>query len=109
MARFFQIIITFFLAFSLIGCKKEKTDVGSVPPAWFLYSNQWAFTGKISDSSVLWKYGVFEFQGGGEALNIGSIGQPLKYLTFWLTANVPLTTRFEINKINTNFIFYQLK
>jgi hypothetical protein len=97
MNKFLQILIASFLAYSLISCKREKFEVGSGVPAWFLFSNQLTFNGKIADSTVLWRYGVFEFQSSQGVINVGSIDQPRKYLTFSLTSNADLTTRFEIN------------
>lgn len=89
-----HLVIPFVLGFCLIACKKDKHEEGDFT---FLFSNQMMFSGKIADSSVLWKYGAFEFQRGSGVLNIGADPLQPKYLTFWLTSNADLTTRFEIN------------
>ena len=70
MKKLLLILAILFLAYSLPSCKKDKDVVISGPPAWFLYSNQMAFTGKVADSSVTWRFGVFEFQRGQGAINV---------------------------------------
>lgn len=94
MKKLLQPLIALLLTSCLLCCKKESnTSVPEAPP-WFLYSKQILFSGNVSDSTLLWKYGVFGFQ---KAAGIIRFGQQHRYLTFSLTSNADLTTRFEIN------------
>lgn len=99
MTRTFHFLLAVLFLFFLQGCKKDSDDLISHKPddSFFLNSTQYMFGGTISDSSVLWRYGVYEFQRGNTSTPFGNNEQLEKSLTFWLTSNEDLTTRFEIN------------
>ena len=97
MSKFLQTLIALFFALCSMSCKKGQEQVGSEAPPWFLFSKQMVFSGTVADSTVFWRFGVFEFQRGSGILNAGSTSPLHKYLKFWLTSNADLTTRFEIN------------
>jgi len=75
-----------------IGCKKEQTDTIEDYSA-FLNQKQNIFLGTISDSSLVWRYGLYEFQRGYMSR---PLGDTRKSLGFWLVSNKDLTTRISI-------------
>lgn len=80
------------------GCKKESTEV-VVEEDFnaFMASRDFIFTGKISDSTVFWRFGSFEFQRAHSSHHI-AIGESAgKFLSFSLTANYDLSTGFYIS------------
>ena len=76
-----------------IGCKKEKIASTNEDYSAFLNQKQNVFLGTIGDSSVTWRYGVYEFQRGYMSI---PLGDTRKSLGFWLVSNNDLTTRITI-------------
>ena len=81
----------------LQNCKKGS-DAPTTPNEdnSFLNTTNYMFRGTFPDSSFLWKYGVFDFQRGAGAINLGSNENNIKSLTFDLVANWDLSTRIDI-------------
>lgn len=100
-SRLHQFPVPIFLLTLLffVGCKKESDKTTEVNKDYtaFLGSRTFMFGGNLGDSSVLWRYGVYEFQRGNSAPPFGNNEQPDKSLLFWLTSSNDYTTRFEIN------------
>ena len=76
-----------------IGCKKEKIASASEDYSAFLSQKQNVFLGTIGDSSVTWRYGVYEFQRGYMSIPLSGTS---KSLGFSLVSNKDLTTRITI-------------
>ena len=80
------------------GCKKEDADYTSPKEEYtnFLNTRNYFFSGTLPDSTVLWKYGVDEFQGGASSYPVGTDDQAQKSLSFDLVSNNDLSTSLEI-------------
>lgn len=96
MNKLISLIIFSSLSVSLFCCNKN-TELKNEEPAWFLFSSDMLFSGTISDSSLFWKFGVYQFQRGHSIIPVGANDSLRNYLQFNLTSNADLTTKFEIN------------
>ena len=88
----FILAVTFFQS-----CKKDE-DLASPKEdySFFLNTREYMFRGTLPDSSVLWKYGIYDFQRGAGSIPVGSGERPQKSLSFDLVSNRDLSTRIYI-------------
>ena len=90
-----------FIGFSLFlsqGCKKNPEEMKPKPTKeeLFLESRQFLFEGQVGGTPMFWRFGVHEFQRGHFWTNPENDEQGQKWMSFFLTSNNDLTTRFEI-------------
>lgn len=79
------------------GCKKEdELSPQAAEEAAVLATKQYLFRGTLPDSTILWRFGVHEFQRGTATTPLGGGEQPKRSLTFDLVSNKDLSTRISI-------------
>jgi hypothetical protein len=94
-----KILTLFLFVFTIMqGCKKDDAELSprAIEEAAVLATKQYLFRGTLPDSTILWRYGVYEFQRGTGSIPLGGGQQPKRSLTFDLVSNMDYSTRISI-------------
>lgn len=99
MTRVTTLALVLLVLTSTQGCKKKDDGLSlqATEEASVFATKQYLFRGILPDSTILWRYGVYEFQRGAGSTPLGTGEQPKKSLTFDLVSNKDYSTRVSIS------------